>query len=80
MYCSGIKYITQGKLNYSCEVDNLNNWVAKPVKMNIETQLLSEPFKYDEETQWKYYNLDYNGNNYIFSYSQELANALVLAG
>jgi hypothetical protein len=80
MYCSGIKYMTQGKLNYACAVDKLNYWTASPVKMSLDTVLLSEPYKYDEATQWSYYTLDYNGNNYQFSYSQNIASALVVSG
>ena len=67
-YCSGIKYITQGILKYTSDIDNLNYWTAKPVKMDIDSILLSKPFEYNEDVQFLNYNLNYDGDNYRFVY------------
>ena len=56
-WCSGLKYINSGKLNYSLQnIDNLNYAAATEEKVLLSSDLISE-YKYDE-TDLRFYTLD----------------------
>ena len=79
MYCSGLKYLTDGTLDYTCEVDNLNFWTAVPKKIKLDSDLFNNQFEYSDN-QFTKTDLTFNSQNNIFIYTDKIKQNIILSG